>query len=277
MSIQKIHARQIFDSRGNPTIEVDLTTDKGTFRAAVPSGASTGAHEALELRDGDKSKYFGKGVQKAIDNVNNIIAPKLIGQDPTKQVELDNLMLQLDGTENKSKLGANAILGVSLALAKAGAAHKGVPLYKCVVYPTRIFVSFLFIFSAGTSPNWEERIPKNLYFQCHSSTSLMAVSMLVRILCQMHIVCASLTRHFWEQGNNLAFQEFMLVPVGATSFAEAMRMGAETYHHLKAVIAAKYGKDATNVGDEGGFAPNIGSAIEGLDLLVAAIEKGTPP
>lgn len=233
MSIQKIHARQIFDSRGNPTIEVDLTTDKGTFRAAVPSGASTGAHEALELRDGDKSKYFGKGVQKAIDNVNNIIAPKLIGQDPTKQVELDNLMLQLDGTENKSKLGANAILGVSLALAKAGAAHKGVPLYK--------------YFAQLAGKDTEKFVLPMPFFNVINGGE--------------------------HAGNNLAFQEFMLVPVGATSFAEAMRMGAETYHHLKAVIAAKYGKDATNVGDEGGFAPNIGSAIEGLDLLVAAIEK----
>lgn len=233
MSIQKIHARQIFDSRGNPTIEVDLTTDKGVFRAAVPSGASTGVHEALELRDGDKSKYLGKGVSKAVSNVNTLIAPKLVGLDPTKQTDIDHLMLQLDGTDNKSKLGANAILGVSLALAKAGAAHKGVPLYK-----------YFAQLAGNDTENFVLPVPA------------------------FNVINGGA-----HAGNNLAFQEFMLLPVGASSFTEAMRMGAETYHHLKSVINAKYGQDATNVGDEGGFAPNIASAKEGLDLLIAAIEK----
>lgn len=233
MSIKSVHARQIFDSRGNPTVEVDVTTDKGLFRAAVPSGASTGVHEALELRDGDKSKYLGKGVSKAVHNVNTIIAPALIGKDVTKQEELDNFMLELDGTKNKSKLGANAILGVSLAVCKAGAAHKGVPLYKHIA-------------ELRGHPTSEWVLPVPAFNVINGGA---------------------------HAGNNLPMQEFMILPVGAPSFSEAMRMGAETYHHLKSVIASKYGQDATNVGDEGGFAPNIRDAKEGLDLLVSAIEK----
>jgi len=233
MSIKSVHARQIFDSRGNPTVEVDVTTDKGLFRAAVPSGASTGVHEALELRDGDKSKYLGKGVSKAVHNVNTIIAPALIGKDVTKQEEVDHFMLELDGTKNKSKLGANAILGVSLAVCKAGAAHKGVPLYRHIAE------------LRGHSTNeWVLPVPA------------------------FNVINGGA-----HAGNNLPMQEFMILPVGAPSFSEAMRMGAETYHHLKSVIASKYGQDATNVGDEGGFAPNIRDAKEGLDLLVSAIEK----
>eukprot|EP01122_Echinamoeba_exundans_P006641 TRINITY_DN1911_c0_g1_i1.p1 TRINITY_DN1911_c0_g1~~TRINITY_DN1911_c0_g1_i1.p1 ORF type:complete len:435 (-),score=151.53 TRINITY_DN1911_c0_g1_i1:49-1353(-) len=233
MSIKSIHARQIFDSRGNPTVEVDVTTEKGLFRAAVPSGASTGVHEALELRDGDKSKYLGKGVTKAVSNVNTLIAPALIGKDCTKQEDIDHAMLQLDGTNNKSKLGANAILGVSLAVCKAGAAHKNIPLYQHIAE------------LRGHSTNeWVLPVPA------------------------FNVINGGA-----HAGNNLPMQEFMILPVGAASFTEAMRMGAETYHHLKSVIAAKYGQDATNVGDEGGFAPNIRDAKEGLDLLVSAIEK----
>jgi len=231
MSIRKIHARQIFDSRGNPTVEVDLTTDKGVFRAAVPSGASTGIYEALELRDGDKSQYLGKGVSKAIKNVNELIAPKLIGKSVVNQEDIDKTMLELDGTDNKGKLGANAILGVSMAACKAGAAEKGVPLYRHI---------------ADISGN------KNILLPVPAFNVINGGS---------------------HAGNKLAFQEFMILPIGASSFTEAMKMGTETYHTLKGIINAKYGQDATNVGDEGGFAPNIGGAKEGLDLLKQAIEK----
>jgi len=233
MPILKVHARQIFDSRGNPTIEVDVTTDKGLFRAAVPSGASTGIYEALELRDGDKAHYMGKGVSKAVANVNNIIAPAVVGQDPTKQTEIDHIMLKLDGTENKDKLGANAILGVSLAVCKAGAAHAGVPLYQHIAHlagkPTNGFI-----------------LPVPAFNVINGGS---------------------------HAGNKLAMQEFMILPVGATSFTEAMKMGTEVYHNLKAVIIKKYGQDATNVGDEGGFAPNIQSNAEGLELVREAINK----
>jgi len=231
MSIKKIHARQIFDSRGNPTIEVDVTTEKGVFRGAVPSGASTGIYEALELRDGDKTHYLGKGVSKAIENVNKLIAPKVIGLDPTEQTKIDQVMLQLDGTENKSKLGANAILGVSLAVCKAGAAHKNVPLYKHI----------------GDLAGYSEFLLPVPAFNVINGGS--------------------------HAGNKLAMQEFMILPTGASSFSEAMRIGAEVYQHLKLVIKQKYGQDATNVGDEGGFAPNIQSSREGLELLTAAIGK----
>uniref|UniRef100_A0A669B0V3 Beta-enolase n=1 Tax=Oreochromis niloticus TaxID=8128 RepID=A0A669B0V3_ORENI len=198
MSITKIHAREILDSRGNPTVEVDLWTAKGLFRAAVPSGASTGVHEALELRDGDKSRYLGKGTVKAVDHVNKEIAPKLIEKkfSVVEQEKIDKFMLELDGTENKSKFGANAILGVSLAVCKAGAAEKGVPLYR-------------------------------------------------------HIA-------------DLAGHKDVILPV-------------PVYHNLKNVIKAKYGKDATNVGDEGGFAPNILENNEALELLKTAIEKAGYP
>ncbi|KAJ2806732.1 phosphopyruvate hydratase [Coemansia guatemalensis] len=234
MAITRIHARQIFDSRGNPTIEVDLVTDKGLFRAAVPSGASTGVYEALELRDGGDT-YLGKGVQKAIDNVNKIIAPALVDADiPVEnQTEIDEFMLKLDGTQNKSKLGANAILGVSLAAAKAGAAQKGVPLYQH--------------FRDISGRSHEKFVLPVPAFNVINGGS--------------------------HAGNKLAMQEFMILPTGAESFTEAMRMGSEVYHSLKSVIKSKYGQDATNVGDEGGFAPNIQSSEEGLQLLNDAIEK----
>ncbi|KAJ1802945.1 phosphopyruvate hydratase [Coemansia sp. RSA 2599] len=234
MAITRIHARQIFDSRGNPTIEVDLTTDKGLFRAAVPSGASTGVHEALELRDGGDA-YMGKGVEKAVKNVNDVIASALIeAKIPVEdQTAIDNFMLELDGTPNKSKLGANAILGVSLAAAKAGAAEKGVPLYQ-----------HFRDLSGRSNDKFVLPVPS---FNVINGGS--------------------------HAGNKLAMQEFMILPTGATSFTEAMQMGSEVYHHLKSVIKAKYGQDATNVGDEGGFAPNIQSSEEGLELLNKAIEK----
>lgn len=231
--VTRIHAREIIDSRGNPTVEVDLTTSKGTFRAAVPSGASTGIHEALELRDGDKSRFLGKGVLKAVANVNDTIAPLLISKniDVTKQTEVDQLMLSLDGTENKSKLGANAILAVSLAVCKAGAAQKGVPLYKHI---------------ADLSGNSKVILPVPAFNVINGGS---------------------------HAGNKLAMQEFMILPTGASSFKEAIRIGAEVYHNLKSVIKNRYGQDATNVGDEGGFAPNIQDNKEGLELLKTAIEK----
>jgi len=232
-TISKIHARQIFDSRGNPTVEVEVTTPKGTFRAAVPSGASTGIHEALELRDGDKSKWMGKGCLKAVSNVNDILGPALIkaNLDVANQEAVDQFMLNLDGTKNKSKFGANAILGVSLAVARAGAAQKGVPLYQHLAD------------LAGKKDPFILPVPA---FNVINGGS--------------------------HAGNKLAMQEFMILPTGASSFAEAMRMGSEVYHHLKSVIKKKYGQDATNVGDEGGFAPNIQDNKEGLELLVVAIE-----
>ncbi|KAG8891637.1 hypothetical protein FRB99_003438 [Tulasnella sp. 403] len=252
MSITKIHARQIFDSRGNPTVEVDLYTQKGRYRAAVPSGASTGIHEAVELRDGDKANYVGKGVSKAVANVNDIIGPKLIesGLTVTRQKEIDDFLIKLDGTPNKGDLGANAILGVSIAVAEAGAAEKDVPLYQHLAE------------LAGVKPPYVLPAP-----------------------------CFNVINGGSHAGNKLAFQEFMLVPTGASSFTEAMKIGTETYHTLKKVIQAKYGIDgeqspphfyncqpdiivpATNVGDEGGFAPNVSGAEESLELLVEAIKK----
>merc|ERR1712071_66545 len=233
MSIQKIFARMVFDSRGNPTVEVDLTTEKGLFRAAVPSGASTGIHEALEMRDGVKAEFHGKGVNKAISNVNDIIVPALLKEniDVTDQTAVDNFLLKLDGTENKSKLGANAILGVSLAACKAGAAHKGVPLYRHIAD------------LAGTP---EIILPVPAFNVINGGS---------------------------HAGNKLAMQEFMIFPTGATSFSEAMRMGSEVYHHLKKVINARFGLDATAVGDEGGFAPNILDNKDALNLISTAIEK----
>ncbi|EDO40843.1 predicted protein [Nematostella vectensis] len=233
MPVSKVHAREIFDSRGNPTVEVEVTTEKGTFRAAVPSGASTGIYEALELRDKDASKFLGKGVSQAVNNVNTIIGPALVSKnvDVTAQEDIDNMMLQLDGTENKAKLGANAILGVSLAICKAGAAHKGVPLYKYI---------------AGLAGNNQVILPVPAFNVINGGS---------------------------HAGNKLAMQEFMLLPTGASNFREAMRMGAEIYQNLKKVVKEKYGIDATNVGDEGGFAPNIQDNKEGLELLKVAIEK----
>lgn len=229
--ILKIHGRQIVDSRGNPTVEAEVTTHKGTFRAAVPSGASTGIHEAVELRDGDKTKWMGKGVSKAVDHLNKEIAPALVGKDPTQQKELDEAMIKLDGTDNKGKFGANAILAVSMAVCKAGAAEKGVPLYKYIA-------------------------------------QLAGNSKLVLPVPSFNVINGG-----EHAGNGLAMQEFMILPTGASSFSEAMRMGAEVYHNLKNLIKDKYGKDACNVGDEGGFAPNIGDNEEGLKLLAGAIEK----
>ncbi|KAK7283703.1 hypothetical protein RIF29_13418 [Crotalaria pallida] len=236
-TIKVVKARQIFDSRGNPTVEVDVTLSDGTFaRAAVPSGASTGVYEALELRDGG-SDYLGKGVSKAVQNVNTIIAPALLGKDPTKQTEIDNFMVQqLDGTVNewgwcKQKLGANAILAVSLAVCKAGASVKKIPLYKHI---------------ANLAGNKTLVLPVPAFNVINGGS---------------------------HAGNKLAMQEFMILPVGASSFKEAMKMGVEVYHHLKSVIKKKYGQDATNVGDEGGFAPNIQENKEGLELLKTAIAK----
>nr|CAH0108150.1 unnamed protein product [Daphnia galeata] len=233
MSIQKIFARMIFDSRGNPTVEVDLTTEKGLFRAAVPSGASTGIHEALELRDDIKTEYHGKGVKKAVSNINDLIAPALLKENlqVTDQEAIDNFMIKLDGTENKSKFGANAILGVSLAACKAGATHKGVPLYRHIAD------------LAGTP---EIILPTPAFNVINGGS---------------------------HAGNKLAMQEFMILPTGASSFTEAMRMGTETYHHLKKVINTRFGLDATAVGDEGGFAPNILNNKDALDLITTAIEK----
>jgi len=232
MPISKIFARQIFDSRGNPTVEVDLTTDLGLFRAAVPSGASTGIYEALELRDNDKTQYHGKSVFQAINNVNNEIAPKLLAEnfEVTQQTEIDEFMLKLDGTENKSKFGANAILGVSLAVCKAGAAKKNVPLYQHI---------------ADLAGNSNIILPTPAFNVINGGS---------------------------HAGNKLAMQEFMILPTGATSFTEAMKMGTEVYHHLKAVIKKGYGLDATSVGDEGGFAPNILENKAGLELIIKAIE-----
>ncbi|CEP10461.1 hypothetical protein [Parasitella parasitica] len=234
MSITRVHARQIFDSRGNPTVEVEVFTAKGVFRADVPSGASTGIHEALELRDKDKPDYMGKGVLEAISNVVKTIGPALVesGLNVTDQKAIDNFLLKLDGTPNKNKLGANALLGVSLAVAKAGAAEKNVPLY----------VHFADL--AGSKRPFVLPVPS---FNVINGGE--------------------------HAGNKLAMQEFMIMPTGAKSFTEAMKIGTEVYHHLKNVIKEKYGQDATNVGDEGGFAPNIQDSSEGLDLLVAAIEK----
>lgn len=231
--VRSVRAREILDSRGNPTVEVDLHTDAGVFRAAVPSGASTGAYEALELRDGDRSRYGGKGVDKAIHNVNSLIAPAVLGADVTDQAAFDGIMLQLDGTENKARLGANAILGVSMAACMAGAAAKGMPLYRHISE----------IAGKGSDP----------------------LTLPVPV---MNVINGGS-----HAGNKLAMQEFMILPTGASSFREAMRMGAEVYAALKGVIKKRYGLDATAVGDEGGFAPNIQDNAEGLDLLVAAIDK----
>ncbi|CDF36425.1 enolase [Chondrus crispus] len=230
--ITAVTARSVFDSRGNPTVEVDVTTPGGKFSAMVPSGASTGIYEALELRDGDKSAYLGKGVDKAVDNVKSKIAAAIIGMDSADQGAIDAKMIELDGTEGgfKKNLGANAILGVSMAVARAGANAKAVPLYK------------------------------HLNDLAGNPKMLLPVPSLNVINGGTHA------------GNNLAMQEFMILPVGASNFREAMKMGAETYQYLKKVIKKKYGLDATSVGDEGGFAPNIQDNTEGLKLLEEAIE-----
>ena len=231
VKIKKVHAREVLDSRGNPTVEVDLYTKNGLFRAMVPSGASTGVHEALELRDGDESRYIGKGVLKAVDNVNSEISKVVVGMNCTSQKEVDRAMVEADGTENKSKFGANAILSVSMATCKAGAAAKKVSLYKHIA-------------------------------------DLASVSNFVLPVPSFNVLNGGM-----HAGNRLAMQEFMILPTGALNFREAMRMGSETYHSLKSVIKSKYGQDAVNVGDEGGFAPNIQDNKEGLELLKDAIEK----
>lgn len=225
--IEDVYARQILDSRGNPTVEVDVKLTNGVKgRAAVPSGASTGIFEALELRDGDKSKYMGKSVQKAVDNVNNIIAPELIGEKSSHQKEIDTFMIDMDGTENKSKLGANAILGVSLAVAKAASKAYGMALYR-----------YLGGINALTLP-----VP------------------------MMNIINGGA-----HADNNIDFQEFMIAPVGAESFSHAIEMGCNVFHTLKNVLKSK--GMATSVGDEGGFAPNLGSNAEGIEVILEAIDK----
>lgn len=226
-AIQQIHARQILDSRGNPTIEVDIRTETGAFgRAAVPSGASTGIHEAVELRDDDKSVYVGKGVLKAVDNVNENIAMELLGIEVTEQNLIDKIMIELDGTPNKGKLGANAILGVSLACAKAAAAELGLPLYRYV---------------GGTNAN------------------------------TLPVPMMNILNGGSHADNSIDFQEFMVVPAKADTFSQSLRMGVEVFHALKGVLKSK--GYSTNVGDEGGFAPNIKSNEEAIEIVLQSIEK----
>ena len=226
-SIEKIYAREILDSRGNPTIEVDVLTESGIMgRAAVPSGASTGGHEALELRDGDDSRFLGKGVRKAINNINTIISVTMKGCDVTSQNENDNLMISLDGTENKSRLGANAILGVSMAIAHAGAKTKNQSLY---------------------------------YYLGKDNRYILPVPM-------MNILNGG------SHANNLVdIQEFMIMPFGANTFSEALQMGTEIFHHLKSVLQSK--EMATSVGDEGGFAPNLKSNEEAIEVILESISQ----
>ncbi len=225
--IDSIHGREILDSRGNPTVEVDVTLVSGVVgRAAVPSGASTGAHEAVELRDGDQSRYLGKGVLKAIENINDIIAPELEGMLVSDQLEIDQTLIELDGTENKSRLGANATLGVSLACARAAAAAHGLPLYRYI---------------GG------------------ANAKLLPLPMMNILNGGSHA------------DNTVDLQEFMIVPSGAPSFKEALRMGSEVFHALKQVL--KEAGHNTSVGDEGGFAPNLSSNEEALKVIMQAIEK----
>lgn len=222
-----IHSRQILDSRGNPTVEVEVYTDAGAFgRAAVPSGASTGVHEACELRDGDKSYYMGKGVQQAVKNVNTVLAEELRGVQVSDQSAIDARMIEIDGTENKGKIGANAILGVSLACAKAAAMETGQELYRYVggVNANTLPIPMMNILNGGSHAD-----------------------------------------------NSIDFQEFMVMPVGAETFSQALQMGAEVFHNLKAVLKSK--GYSTNVGDEGGFAPNLGSNEQAIEVILTAIEK----
>lgn len=226
-TIVDVYAREILDSRGNPTVEVDVTLEDGSFgRAAVPSGASTGAYEAVELRDGEEDRFLGKGVMNAVTNVNTIIAPALLDSDALDQVAIDQLLIELDGTPNKGKLGANAILGVSLAVAKAAANYVGLPLYRYLggVNAKELPVPMMNILNGGKHAD-----------------------------------------------NNVDIQEFMILPAGATSFAEAVRMGAEVFHNLRSVLKKKGYNTA--VGDEGGFAPNLKSNEEALEVIVEAIRK----
>ncbi len=225
--IVKVHARQILDSRGNPTVEVDVVTDNGFLgRAAVPSGASTGIHEAVELRDEDNAKYLGKGVLKAVQNVNQEIAPEILGEDVFEQNAIDKALIDLDGTPNKGNLGANAILGVSLAVAKAAAQEAGLPLYRYLggVNANTLPVPMMNILNGGSHAD-----------------------------------------------NSIDFQEFMVMPANAPTFSDSLRMGTEIFHNLKKVLKSK--GYSTNVGDEGGFAPNIGSNEEAIEIILSSIEK----
>ena len=227
IEIERIHARQIIDSRGNPTVEVEVLLEDGSVgRAAVPSGASTGEHEAVELRDGDDAAFLGKGVLEAVKNVNNVIADELEGVSALDQALVDRMLIELDGTPNKSKLGANAVLGVSLAVAHAASDACGLSLYRYVggVAARTLPVPMMNVLNGGAHAD-----------------------------------------------NNVDLQEFMIMPIGATSFSEALRMGAETFHHLKKVLAGK--GYATSVGDEGGFAPNLGSNAEAIEVILEAMEK----
>lgn len=227
IEIIDVYAREVLDSRANPTVEVEVELEDGSMgRAIVPSGASTGAFEAVELRDGDKSRFLGKGVLKAVQNVNEIIAPELIGMNVFDQTLIDKVMIELDGTDNKGKLGANAILGVSLAVARAAAAALGLPLYQYIggVNAKVLPVPMMNILNGGKHAD-----------------------------------------------NNVDLQEFMAMPVGAKSFADALRMGAEVYHSLKKTLAAKGYNTA--IGDEGGFAPDLKSNEEAIQVIVEAIEK----
>jgi enolase len=226
-TISGVLAREILDSRGNPTIEVDVVLEGGVIgRASVPSGASTGEHEAIELRDGDMKRYLGKGVQKAVANVNDVVGPALYGLDATEQVPIDKRMIELDGTENKSNLGANAILGVSLACAKAASETLELPLYQYIGGP-----------NAKILP----------------------------------VPCLNILNGGKHADNNVDLQEFMIIPTGASSFREAMRYAVETYHNLKAILKAK--NLSTALGDEGGFAPDLKSNEEALELIVQGIGK----
>src|SRR5436305_446416 len=224
--IAEVYSRQILDSRGNPTVEVDVITDEGAMgRAAVPSGASTGVHEAVELRDNDKKIYTGKGVLKAVENVTSLIAPKLVGMDIADQAGIDQVMIDLDGTENKGKLGANAILAVSMAVAKAAAEEAALPLYRYI---------------GGTN------------------AKVLPIPM-------MNILNGGA-----HADNKIDFQEFMVMPIGASSFSEGLRWGVEIFHALKSVLKEK--GYSTNVGDEGGFAPDIQSNEEAIETVLLAIE-----
>ena len=226
-TIIEVHGREILDSRGNPTVEVEVWLENGMMgRAAVPSGASTGKYEALELRDGDKDRYLGKGVTKAVDNINGVIAEELLGWDVIDQPGIDELLIEMDGTDDKSKLGANAILGVSLASAKAASAYLNIPLYRYV---------------GGISAR------------------VLPVPMMNILNGGMHA------------DNNLDIQEFMIMPLGAESFGESLRMGAEVFHNLKKILHDR--KLATSVGDEGGFAPNLESNEAALKVIIEAVEK----
>jgi len=230
-TIQSVQAREILDSRGNPTVEVEIRTEDGLFRASVPSGASTGAYEAVELRDGG-DRYLGKGVLQAVANVNEKLGPAVVGMDPVQQKAVDDVMLELDGTPNKSNMGANAILGVSLACSKAGAAASGIPLYAHY---------------AALAGNSESEYT-------------------------MPVPCFNVINGGSHAGNKLAFQEYFVIPTGAETFAEAMTIGCEVYHTLGKIIKAKFGGDATLIGDEGGFAPPCDNR-EGCELIMEALKK----